>query len=76
MNISDFKTILEGLIHSKLYKTSLITKEQKRNLKEMKKYMRNTKNFVEDLRTIVREYLPFLNFIHSIKCNIVIIFVF
>ncbi len=53
MNISDFKTILEDLIHSKLYKTSLITKEQKRNYKEMKKYMRNSKDFIDDLRTIV-----------------------
>ena len=53
MNISDFKTMLEKLIHSKLYESSVIAKEQKRNYKEIKKYMRNSKNFVDELRTII-----------------------
>lgn len=53
MNISDFKTILEDLVHTKLYKSSKITKEQKRNFKDLRKYMRNTKQFIEDLRTVV-----------------------
>ena len=53
MNISDFKTILEELVHYKLYESSKFSKEQKRSYKDMKKYMRNTNQFVEDLRTIV-----------------------
>lgn len=53
MNISDFKTILEEAVHTKLYESSKFTKEQKRNYKEIKKYMRNTNNFIEDLRLIV-----------------------
>ena len=32
MNISDFKTILEEAVHTKLYESSKFTKEQKRNL--------------------------------------------
>lgn len=53
MNISDFKKILEDLIHTKLYKTSIITKTQKKDYKEMKKYMRSTDNFLDDLKTII-----------------------
>ena len=53
MNISDFKKILEELIHTKLYKTSIITKSQKKEYKEIKKYMRSTDNFIDDLKTII-----------------------
>lgn len=53
MNISDFKIILEKLIHSKLYETSIISKTQKKEIKDIKKHMRTTKNFIEDLRNIV-----------------------
>ena len=35
MNISDFKIILEKLIHSKLYETSMISKTQKKEIKDM-----------------------------------------
>ena len=53
MNISDFKKILEDLIHTKLYKTSINTKTQKKDYKDLKKYMRSTDNFLEDLRTVI-----------------------
>ena len=53
MNISDFIKILEELIHTKLYKTSIITKSQKKEYKEIKKYMRSTDNFIDDLKTII-----------------------
>ena len=53
MNISDFKTILEKLIHSKLYETSMISKTQKKEIKDMKRYMKSTQDFIEDLRTII-----------------------
>lgn len=53
MNISDFKTILEDLVQTKLYKSSRIKKDQKQKIKDLKKYMRNTNQFVEDLRTII-----------------------
>ena len=53
MNISDLKLVLERLVHSKLYTSSKITKEQKNDLKELKKYMRNSDNFIEDLRTLI-----------------------
>ena len=53
MNISDFKTILEDLVQTKLYKSSKIKKDQKQKIKDLKKYMRNTNQFVEDLRTII-----------------------
>jgi hypothetical protein len=53
MNISDLKLVLERLVHSKLYTSSKITKEQKSDLKELKKYMRNSDNFIEDLRTLI-----------------------
>ena len=41
MNISDFKTILEEAVHTKLYESSKFTKEQKRNYKEKYKYSIN-----------------------------------
>ena len=31
MNINDYKTMLEDIVHSKLYTSSKSTKEQKRN---------------------------------------------
>ena len=53
MNINDYKTMLEDIIHSKLYTSSKSTKEQKRNYKDIKKYMRTTTDFIDDLRVIV-----------------------
>ncbi len=53
MNISDFKNILEELVHTKLYTSSKISKEQKHNYKEMKKYLRKSENLIEDIRTLL-----------------------
>lgn len=53
MNISDFKIILEDLVHSKLYTSSIITKEQQHNYKELRKYLKKSKNLIEDIRTLL-----------------------
>lgn len=53
MNISDLKIILEDLVHSKLYVSSITTKEQQHNYKELKKYLKKSDNLIDDIRTIL-----------------------
>ena len=53
MNISDLKNILEDLVHTKLYVSSITTKEQQHKYKEMKKYLKKSNNLLEDIKTIL-----------------------
>lgn len=54
MNIDDFKTILEDIVHTTLYVSTNISKKQKDNLKKLKEYLHNSKNFIDDLRTLLQ----------------------
>ena len=54
MNIDDFKTILEDIVHTTLYVSTDISKKQKDNLKKLKEYLHNSKNFIDDLRTLLQ----------------------
>ena len=54
MNISDFKNILESIVHSTLYVSNTMSDEQKRNLKEIKAFLKKSDNFIDDLRTLLQ----------------------
>ena len=47
MNISDFKNILESIVHSTLYVSNTMSDEQKKNLKEIKAFLKKSDNFIE-----------------------------
>ena len=49
MKISDFKILLEDLVHTKLYVSSKITDEQEKKYKELKNYLRKSENIIEDI---------------------------
>lgn len=53
MKISDFKILLEDLVHTKLYVSSKITDEQEKKYKELKNYLRKSENIIEDIRTLL-----------------------
>lgn len=53
MNISDLKKIIEDLVYSTLYTNSNLNKEQNNNYKKVKKYLSESNNLIEDIRTIV-----------------------
>ena len=53
MNISDLKIILEDLVHSKLYTSSITTKEQQHNYKEMKKFLKKSEHLLDDIRALL-----------------------
>ena len=53
MNISDFKTVLEDLVHTKLYTSSKISNEQKKKYKELKSFLKKNNNLIEDLRVLL-----------------------
>ncbi len=53
MNTSDFKKILEDLVHTELYTSVHLSDEQIKKYNNLKKYMRESKCFIEDLRTII-----------------------
>ena len=53
MNISEAKNVLEELVHCKLYTTSVVSNEQKSKYKEVKKYLKKSKNIIEDIRVLV-----------------------
>lgn len=54
MNISDFKNILESIVHSTLYVSNTMSDEQKKNLKEIKAFLKKSDNFIDDLRTLLQ----------------------
>ena len=54
MNISDFKNILESIVHSTLYVSNTMSDEQKKNLKEIKAFLKKRDNFIDDLRTLLQ----------------------
>lgn len=54
MNISDFKNILESIVQSTLYVSNTMSDEQKRNLKEIKAFLKKSDNFIDDLRTLLQ----------------------
>lgn len=53
MNISDLKIILEDLVHSKLYISSVTTKEQQHNYKKMKKFLKKSEHLLDDIRALL-----------------------
>ncbi len=53
MNISDLKNILEDIVHTTLYVNSILTKEQEKKLKEIKKHLKDSNNLIEDIRTLI-----------------------
>ncbi len=53
MKISDFKTVLEELVHSKLYVSSKLNKEQKRKYNELKDFLKKSDDLLCDLRTLL-----------------------
>ena len=53
MNISDLKTKLEEIVHDTLYRFSKLNKKQKDDLKNIKEFLRESENFIDDLRTVI-----------------------
>lgn len=54
MHISDFKTILEDIIHTTLYVSSEMSEEQKKNLKKLKEYLKTSEQVIEDIRVLLQ----------------------
>lgn len=53
MNTSDFKNILEKIIHDNLYVSSNNIDESNKIIDEIKDYLKNSSNIIDDIRTIV-----------------------
>ncbi len=53
MKATEYKTILENIVHRTLYECSSLSKQDKEKLNEIRNYLKKSKSFIEDLRTII-----------------------
>ena len=53
MKINELKVILEDIIHSLLYKSSILSKKDEKNLNNIIKYLKDSDNLLEDLRLLM-----------------------
>jgi len=53
MKATDYKLILENIVHRTLYENSSLSKQDKDKLNEIRNYLRKSKSFIDDLRLII-----------------------
>lgn len=81
MNINDFKTILEDIVHTKLYVSSKMPKSQRKNLNKIKNFLLDSKNLIENIKILLQsrnnenyfaydEYIKFFLLDSDIKTRI------
>lgn len=74
MQISDFKSILEDIIHTTLYISSELSEKQKKNIKELKNYLKTSEHVIEDIRLLLQtrnneNYFAYDSYVDSFLVN-------
>ena len=53
MNYTDYRLVLEDIVHKTLYECSTLSLEDKQHLEEISKHLNDSKSFIDELRSII-----------------------